>query len=161
MCKKEACKVASFLHMSCLFNMGLESLENNQQICRSLNLICYDSSMFNSWLIHTYINKHLSSELDFLASDVGYQCDVDIRAIFTIICQCSCSHVNVCHSLFNEDFVNSHWFSGDHPIPFVLNVRDKYYQSMRKRLTLKGFLKLQDFITPSLFLYEHIDFFIT
>ena len=71
MCKKEACKVASFLHMSCLFNMGLESLENNQQICRSLNLICYDSSMFNSWLIHTYINKHLSSELDFLASDIN------------------------------------------------------------------------------------------
>ena len=25
-------------------------------------------------------------------------------------------------------------FSGDHPIPFVLNVRDKYYQSMNFRI---------------------------
>ena len=79
------------------------------------------------------------SRLDFRASDIEYQCEVDTGAIFTIICHCSCSHVNVCHSLFNEDFVNSHWFSGDHPIPFVLNVRDKYYQSMKKKADPQGF----------------------
>ena len=47
------------------------------------------------------------SRLDFRASDIEYQCEVDTGAIFTIICHCSCSHVNVCHSLLNEDFVNS------------------------------------------------------
>ena len=72
------------------------------------NFLSLSSSPFYNliYFLWTIIFKTWPSQFlcrpNFLASDIGYQCDVDIVwAIFTIICQCSCSHVNVCHSLFN------------------------------------------------------------
>ena len=92
MCKKDALKI-DFWNIMCLLTSFI--------IGHFLALLSFPSN-FYEWIYVLTCPSQFFCEPNFLASYVGYQCDVDIvGAIFTIICQCSCSHVNVCHSLFN------------------------------------------------------------
>ena len=146
MCKKDALKI-DFWNIMCLLTSFI--------IGHFLALLSFPSN-FYEWIycqarsssLWNHQNHQNLSTSQFFVGQTFLLVILDINVMLILFGQYLPSFVNVLVLMsmyvirclmFNEDFVNSHWFSGDHPIPFVLNVRDKYYQSMMKTADPQGF----------------------